>query len=143
MSSPHGRHRRRLISGGAAALAIAGATVAAVAIPGTASAAGLSAVYTKTTDWSTGYTAEYKLSNATGQPMSGWRLSFTLPAGAKVTSLWNAAYTVDGQQVTVTAPAWQPTIADGQSLDIGFVVSAGKADPTSCHINGADCSTTP
>ncbi|WP_236791419.1 cellulose binding domain-containing protein [Amycolatopsis sp. GM8] len=144
MSSHNGRHRRRtLISGGAAAVAIAGAVAAAVAIPGTASAAGPSAVYVKTADWSTGYSAQYKVTNPTGQPMNGWKLTFTLPAGAKVTSLWNAAYTVDGQRVTVTPPAWQPSLPDGQSLDVGFVVSAGKGDPMSCQINGADCSTTP
>ncbi|GHF39489.1 hypothetical protein FHX82_006682 [Amycolatopsis bartoniae] len=140
MSSPNGRHRRRrtLISGAAAALAIAGG-VAFAAIPGTASAAGPSAVYVKTGDWSTGYSAQYQVSNPSGQD-SAWKLTFTLPAGAKVTSLWNASYTVSGQQVTVTPPAWQPTLPADGSVDVGFVVS-GTADPTECRINGADCTT--
>lgn len=152
MSSEKGRHRRRrrqLLSGAAAVVAV-GAGIAFAAIPGTASAAGLSAVYTKTSDWSTGYSAQYKVSNSSGQPMSAWHLSFTLPAGAKITSLWNAAYTVDGQNVTVTPPSWQPSIPAEQALDIGFVVSkpgsgsggtAAAGDPTACTINGADCST--
>ncbi|GAA5163072.1 MULTISPECIES: glycoside hydrolase family 18 protein [Amycolatopsis] len=140
MSSHPGRHRRRrqLFSGAAAALAIGGG-VAFAAIPGTASAAGPSAVYVKTGDWSTGYSAQYQVSNPSGGP-SAWKLTFTLPAGAKITSLWNASYTVSGQQVTVTPPAWQPTLPADGSVDVGFVVSGG-ADPTECRINGADCTT--
>ncbi|KAA9154333.1 sugar hydrolase [Amycolatopsis acidicola] len=143
MSSYKGRHRRRrrqLVSGAAAAIAVAGG-VAFAAVPGTASAEGLSAVYTKTGDWGSGYSGQYEVTNPTDGAMTGWTLTFTLPAGAKLTSLWNAAYHVDGQQVTVTPPTWQAAIAPSGSLDIGFVVSGGAGDPAACSINGADCTT--
>ncbi len=145
MSSPPGRHRRRrrqLFSGAAVALAIGGG-IAVAAIPQSASAAGLGATFTRTADWGTGYSARYEVTNTKGAP-DRFTLVFDLPAGARLTSLWNAAYQVSGPEVTVTPAAWQPTVAPGASVDIGFVVSApgGTADPSACRIDGADCSTT-
>lgn len=143
MSLQKGRHRRRrrtIVSGAAAAIAVAGG-VAFAAIPGTASAEGLSAVYTKTSDWGTGYSGQYEVSNPTDGALSNWTLTFDLPAGAKLTSLWNASYHVEGRQVTVTPPTWQAAIAPNGSLDIGFVVSGGATDPAACRINGAGCTT--
>jgi len=144
MSFQKGRHRRRrqLFSGAAAITALAGG-IAFAAVPGTAGADGLSAVFAKTSYWDSGYAARYEVSNATSAPMTGWRLEFTLPAGAKITSLWNAAYQVDGQRVTVTPAQWDPSLAPGATVDVGFVVSAPGAvttsDPGSCLINGMDC----
>nr|WP_275078505.1 cellulose binding domain-containing protein [Parafrankia soli] len=71
----------------------------------------------------------------------GFTLEFDLPDGATLTSLWNAAYQVDGRHVTVTPPAWQTTLAPRESVDVGFVIAApgGATDPLGCRINGEDC----
>ncbi|TCJ35056.1 cellulose binding domain-containing protein [Parafrankia sp. BMG5.11] len=143
MSPLRGRHRRRrrqIISGTAALLTLGGAVGLAVVVPGTADAAGLDAAYSRTSDWGTGYSAQYQVTNSADSP-DGFTLEFDLPDGATLTSLWNAAYQVDGRHVTVTPPAWQTTLAPRESVDVGFVIAApgGATDPLGCRINGEDC----
>ncbi|RZB13304.1 sugar hydrolase, partial [Streptomyces sp. F001] len=136
-------HRRR-ISGRSKAI---GAVVAASAVAGgavlftgTAQAAGVGAAYTRTSDWSTGYTAQYVVSNNSGEAKADWALTFDLPSGAKLSSLWNGESSVSGQRVTVRPPDWDKDgLAVGESVTVGFVVN-GSADPTGCLIDGAKCS---
>ncbi|ONH27517.1 cellulose binding domain-containing protein [Pseudofrankia asymbiotica] len=143
MSSKQGRHRRRrrqIISGTAVALAAVAGLVLALTIPGTASASVLGAAYTRTAAWETGYSAQYRVTNTSGSAR-GFTLEFDLPAGARLTSLWNAEHRVDGQHVTVTPPSWQRELAPDAAVDVGFVVSTpgGVADPAGCRIDGGPC----
>lgn len=136
-------HRRRITGRQKATGVLVAAAVAgggAVLFSGTAQAAGVGAAYTRTSDWSGGYTAQYVVKNGTGKAQSGWTLRFDLPAGAKLGSLWNAEHEVDGRRVTVTPPAWNEELAPGESLTVGLVVS-GAADPDTCLINDATCGT--
>ncbi|MEU1268886.1 cellulose binding domain-containing protein [Streptomyces sp. NPDC005799] len=136
-------HRRKVSGrnkaiGGVVAAAVVGA--GAVLLTGTAQAAGIGAAYTKTSDWSTGYTAQYVVTNNSGAREKDWKLEFDLPSGAKLSSLWNAESAVQGQHVTVTPPKWDTDgLAAGESATVGFVVSGG-GDPTDCLIDGATCS---
>ncbi|MFD8811836.1 cellulose binding domain-containing protein [Streptomyces sp. NPDC059627] len=136
-------HRRRISSrnkviGGVVAAAVVGG--GAILFGGIAQAAGIGAAYTKTSDWSTGYTAQYVVTNNSGAREHSWTLEFDLPAGAKLSSLWNAEYTVSGQHVTVKPPKWDTDgLAAGESDTVGFVVD-GSGDPTGCRIDNASCS---
>ncbi|MFD4597957.1 cellulose binding domain-containing protein [Streptomyces sp. NPDC058464] len=136
-------HRRRIsgrnkVIGGLVAAAVVGG--GAVLFTGIAQAAGIGAAYTKTSDWSTGYTAQYVVTNNSGAREQDWTLEFDLPAGAKLSSLWNAEYTVSGQHVTVKPPKWDTDgLAAGESDTVGFVVN-GSGDPTGCRIDNASCS---
>ncbi|MFE5032897.1 cellulose binding domain-containing protein [Streptomyces sp. NPDC056683] len=136
-------HRRRISGrnkaiGGLVAAAVAGG--GAILFTGIAQAAGVGAAYTKTSDWSTGYTAQYVVTNNSGAREQDWTLEFDLPAGAKLSSLWNAEYTVSGQHVTVKPPKWDTDgLAAGESDTVGFVVN-GSGDPTGCRIDNASCS---
>jgi Cellulose binding domain/Glycosyl hydrolases family 18 len=138
-------HRRRpsrtvqLIGAGTAAAAIAGG---AFALAGSASAATVGAAYSRTSDWSTGYTGQYTLTNSTSSPINGWTLTFDLPAGTSISSLWNGDYTVSGQTVTVKPAGWNAVIAPGAFVQVGFVTKAAAhaADPVDCLINNARCS---
>ncbi|WP_234543632.1 glycoside hydrolase family 18 protein [Streptomyces shenzhenensis] len=136
-------HRRRIsgrnkVIGGLVAAAVVGG--GAVVFSGIAQAAGVDAAYTKTSDWSTGYTAQYVVTNNSGAREQGWTLEFDLPAGAKLSSLWNAEYTVSGRHVTVKPPKWDTDgLAAGESDTVGFVVNGG-GDPTGCRIDNASCS---
>lgn len=124
--------------GGAVAAAVVGG--GAVLLGGTAQAAGVGAAYTRTSDWSTGYTAQYVVTNDSGQAKAAWKLEFDLPAGAKLSSLWNGESAVSGQHVTVSPPKWDTDgLAVGESVTIGFVVN-GSADPAGCLVDGARCS---
>ncbi|MDH6215931.1 glycoside hydrolase family 18 protein [Streptomyces pseudovenezuelae] len=136
-------HRRKVsgrnkVIGGVVAAAVVGG--GAVLLTGTAQAAGIGAAYTKTSDWSTGYTAQYVVTNNSGGTEKAWKLEFDLPSGTKLSSLWNAESSVSGQHVTVTPPKWDTDgLAAGKSVTVGFVVN-GTANPTACLIDGAKCS---
>jgi hypothetical protein len=140
MSSTHRRRisgRSKAIGGVVAASVVGGG---ALLVTGTAHAAGVGAVYTKTSDWSTGYTAQYVVSNDSGQAKGDWTLQFDLPSGAKISSLWNGTSTVSGQHITVKPPSWDKDgLAAGESVTVGFVVT-GSGDPSGCLIDGAKCS---
>ncbi|MER6528486.1 cellulose binding domain-containing protein [Streptomyces sp. NPDC001508] len=131
------RGRHKALGGFLAAAVVAGG---AVLLTGTAQAAGVDAAYTRTSDWSTGYTAQYVVTNNTGGPQRDWTLEFDLPAGTKLGSLWNGESSVNGRHVTVKPPKWQTDgLAVGTSLTVGFVVN-GTGDPTGCLIGGVKCS---
>ncbi|MFJ4788865.1 cellulose binding domain-containing protein [Streptomyces sp. NPDC088794] len=136
-------HRRKLsgrnkVIGGVVAAAVVGG--GAVLLTGTAQAAGIGAAYTKTSDWSTGYTAQYVVTNNSGGTEKTWKLQFDLPSGSKLSSLWNAESSVSGQHVTVTPPKWDTDgLTAGESVTVGFVVN-GTANPTACLIDGVKCS---
>ncbi|MEU6371428.1 cellulose binding domain-containing protein [Streptomyces sp. NPDC046931] len=140
MSSTHRRRisgRNKVIGGIVTASVVGGG---AILITGTAHAAGVGAVYTKTSDWSTGYTAQYVVTNDSGQAKDDWTLQFDLPTGAKLSSLWNGTSTVNGRHVTVRPPSWDKDgLTAGESVTVGFVVN-GAGDPTGCLIDGAKCS---
>ncbi|MFJ9895116.1 cellulose binding domain-containing protein [Streptomyces sp. NPDC091280] len=137
-------HRRRIsnrnkVIGGAVAAAVAGG--GAFMLTGIAQAASVGAAYTRTSVWSTGYTAQYVVTNTTGARKADWTLSFDLPAGSKLSSLWDAESSVSGQHVTVKPPRWDTDgLAAGESVTVGFVVN-GTGQPTSCLIDNAKCST--
>ncbi|MEU7422787.1 cellulose binding domain-containing protein [Streptomyces sp. NPDC040750] len=136
-------HRRRISGrnkaiGGLVAAAVAGG--GAVLLTGTANAAGVNAAYTKTSDWSSGYSAQYVVTNNSGQAEKTWTLEFDLPAGAKLSSLWNGESSVSGRHVTVRPAKWDTDgLAVGKSVTVGFVVN-GSGAPTGCRIDGAQCS---
>ncbi|NDZ81200.1 sugar hydrolase [Streptomyces sp. SID10853] len=139
-------HRRKVSGTTKAMGAVVAAAVAgggAFALTGTAHAADVGAAYSKTSDWQGGYTGQYVVSNDAGKALTDWKLEFDLPKGTRLSSLWNADSTVDGQHVTVRPSKWDKAgIAAGKSLTIGFVTSAGATagDPTGCVIDGAKCS---
>ncbi|WP_441245899.1 glycoside hydrolase family 18 protein [Kitasatospora sp. McL0602] len=138
-------HRRRSRKGtvlGASALAVAVAAGGVFALASSASAASLGAVYTATSTWQSGYSAQYLVTNTDSGPIDDWTLTFDLPTGAKIDSLWNATFTASGQHITVKPADWSKRIEAGRSLDVGFVVQAtgaAQAEPGNCLINNVSC----
>ncbi|GAA1004281.1 cellulose binding domain-containing protein [Streptomyces sp. LB8] len=136
-------HRRRIsgrnkVMGGLLAAAVAGGGT--FVFTSVAQAAGVGAAYTRTSDWSTGYSAQYVVTNNGDRTKKDWTLEFDLPAGARLSSLWNAESRVSGQHVTVTPPKWDTDgLAPGESVTVGFVVN-GTGDPTGCRIDSGSCS---
>ena len=135
------RNRLRLsIYVGAALLAVGGGAVAAVAAttPTTKAATGLSATFTKDSDWGTGYQAHYTIKNTGSAAVNGWQLAFSLPASAKLGSFWDTTITTSGATSTAKDRGYNATVAAGASTEFGFIV-AGSGSPTSCTINGVAC----
>ncbi|MFH9770696.1 cellulose binding domain-containing protein [Streptomyces microflavus] len=138
-------HRRTASTRTKAVGAIVAATViggTVFALTGTAQAAAIGAAYTRTSDWTSGYTGQYVVTNETDKALTDWTLQFDLPAGTKIGSLWNGEHTVNGNRVTVKPASWDKELAPGKSVTVGFVTSAtGTAgDPASCLINDVTCS---
>ncbi|MER7753044.1 cellulose binding domain-containing protein [Kitasatospora sp. NPDC097643] len=139
-----GRRRRSRKGTLIGASAVAAALVAGgvVVLASSASAASLGAVYSRTSAWDSGYTGQYLVSNPDSSPIEDWTLSFDLPAGAKIDSLWNATFTTAGQHVTVRPEAWSKRLEPGRSVVVGFVAQgsgAAQAEPGNCLINNASC----
>ncbi|MEV7138105.1 glycoside hydrolase family 18 protein [Streptomyces tauricus] len=129
--------RNKAIGGVVAAAVVGGG---AFLFSGTAQAAGVGAAYTRTSDWSTGYTAQYVVANDSAGAKKDWTLEFDLPSGAELSSLWNAESEVSGRHVTVKPPSWDKDgLAQGETVTVGFVVK-GAGDPTGCLVDGAKCS---
>ncbi|MFD7759727.1 cellulose binding domain-containing protein [Streptomyces microflavus] len=141
-SSTHRRtaSTRTKAVGAIVAAAVIGGTV--FALTGTAQAAAIGAAYTRTSDWTSGYTGQYVVTNETDKALTDWTLRFDLPAGTKIGSLWNGEHTLNGNRVTVKPASWDKELAPGKSVTVGFVTSAtGTAgDPASCLINDVTCS---
>ncbi|TXS36018.1 glycoside hydrolase family 18 protein [Streptomyces sp. OR43] len=138
-------HRRKASTrtkaiGAVVAAAVIGGTV--FALTGTAQASAVGAAYTRTSGWTGGYTGQYVVTNDTDRAKSGWTLEFDLPAGTRISSLWNGEHTVSGSHVTVRPASWDKELAAGKSVTVGFVTSSDgtAADPTGCVIDGAACS---
>jgi Cellulose binding domain len=120
----------------AAALAVGGGALAAVAA--TAPSGGLTASFSKDSDWGTGYQARYTIRNAGGAAVDGWTVRFGLPQGAKLGSAWEATVTTSGSITTAANKGYNGTVPAGGSVEFGFIVT-GSGDPTSCTVNGAPC----
>lgn len=132
------RRRLRLaIYAGAAALAVGGGAVAAVAAT-TGEEAGLTATFSKDSDWGTGYQGKYTITNASDTAVTGWELDFGLPSGAKLGTVWEADFGTTNGVTAARNKSWNGTIAPGATTEFGFIVT-GSGDPVSCTINGADC----
>jgi len=89
MRSPH-----RPAIAAAATVAVA----ASVVLTGTLAAhaaAGCRAAYTVTSQWPGGFGASVAVTNL-GDPLTGWRLTWSFPAGQAVTQLWNGTVTQSG-----------------------------------------------
>ncbi len=135
--------RVRVIGASVATAAAVGAgAVAAFSASASGGDAGaVTASYVKTADWGTGFQAEYTVTNSSAATVHGWTVTFDLPAGDHISSLWNGTMTLAGQHVAVVNPSWAVDVATGQSTSFGFVVGTvgTPGDPLNCQLNGAPC----
>jgi len=137
--------RGRLIGAAATgALLAGGLTPAASTASATATATTTplpTAVYSKTSDWGSGFQAQYVLTNPMQVPLNTWSLQFSLPSTEKITSMWGGTDTASGTTQKVVAQSYDTTIAAGASITIGFDASYSGtyADPSACRLNSDPC----
>ncbi|MFD2357470.1 cellulose binding domain-containing protein [Nonomuraea ferruginea] len=82
--------------------------------------------------WATGYVVQpVTVVNRGSSPISGWRVTFTLPAGHAITGSWGAQFSTSGQTVTVTNFPYNGSLAPGASTTFGFQASkpSGSSAP--------------
>jgi chitinase len=130
-----GRLRRHLTLGAAAALLCAAGIVG---VANAASAAPSTAVFTKVSEWSSGYEGKFTLTNGGSAAINGWNVQFDLPGGTTISSNWESLRTTSGSHNTFTNVSWNATIQPGQSVTFGFIAS-GSGSPSACTFNGAAC----
>ncbi|MGY3516844.1 chitinase [Micromonospora sp. PTRAS2] len=114
------------------------ATVGAAWVALPAFAAGATATFVKTADWGTGWEGKYTITNGGASTLSGWAVTFDLPAGTTLGSYWDALLTSSGQRHTFTNRSWNGTLAPGASTSFGFLAT-GSGSPANCQLDGAPC----
>ncbi|MFI6458333.1 chitinase [Streptosporangium amethystogenes] len=108
-----------------------------VALP--AQAASATAVFTKVSDWGTGFEGKYTITNGGTTTINGWSVAFDLPSGANIGAFWDASLSRSGQRFTFTNVGWNGTLAPGATASFGFNGSPGGITPSNCTLNGAAC----
>jgi arabinan endo-1,5-alpha-L-arabinosidase len=129
--------RGRLLAVAVAAAMSAG-TVAAVAAH--AATAGCRVDYAVASQWPGGSAANVTVTNL-GDPLNGWRLTWSYPAGQQVTQAWNAVVTQSGSAVTAANASWNAALATNASASFGFNASwtGSNPAPASFALNGVVC----
>ncbi|TDW97958.1 cellulose binding domain-containing protein [Kribbella sp. VKM Ac-2566] len=124
-------------------LAIAAVTAVVVALltAQAANAAGVTASFTKVSDWGTGFEGKVTVTNGTTSSLSTWSVALDFPSGYTVSSTWDATHTSSGQTHTFTPPSWAGPLAPGATVTFGFNGSPGNFPGlAACRLNGGSCS---
>jgi mannan endo-1,4-beta-mannosidase len=82
--------------------------------------------------------------NTAAAPTNGWNLQWSFANGQVISQLWHGIVAQDGARVQVRNESWNPVIAAGGSLNLGFSASHNGTNtaPTSFTLNGVACSIT-
>src|SRR6185295_439643 len=106
------------------------ATGAAVLVAQPAYAAGVTATFTKTSSWETGFEAKYTITNGGTATISNWTVAFDLPAGVSISASWDSVRTDSGNRHSFANAGWNGTIPAGGTASFGFdAVGSGTAVP--------------
>ncbi|MEV6948855.1 CAP domain-containing protein [Streptomyces sp. NPDC051172] len=73
---------------------------------GSAEPAALGAAFSRTSEWGTGYTARYVVTNNTKETKRDWSLEFDVPQGAQITAVGDTSWPMNGQRPEVKPPQW-------------------------------------
>ncbi|RKS08370.1 endo-1,4-beta-xylanase (glycosyl hydrolase family 10) [Nocardiopsis sp. Huas11] len=99
--------------------------------------------YAVTSHWGQGAVVDVTVRNDTGEPVPDWSLTWTQPAGERITGAWNAQVVQSGSEATATPVAWNGTIAPGGSVTFGMQIEHGgeAASPAAFALEGQTCRT--
>ncbi|WP_433374901.1 cellulose binding domain-containing protein [Streptosporangium sp. CA-115845] len=122
-----------------AVLAALGMSLCLSTVAAPAFAASPTAVFTKVSDWGSGFEGKYTITNGGTTTINGWSVAFDLPSGANVGSFWDASLSRSGQRFTFTNVGWNGTLAPGATASFGFNGSPGGVTPSNCTLNGVAC----
>ncbi|WP_229403277.1 cellulose binding domain-containing protein [Micromonospora okii] len=96
----------------------------------------LTTKFVKTSRWSSGYGADYVITNHGSTRTTSSVLEFDLPSGTTITKWWSGATrSQNGQRYRFTNASYNGDIAPGATEDLGFNTS-GTGTPLTCTMNG-------
>ncbi|MFJ9926312.1 glycosyl hydrolase family 18 protein [Streptomyces misionensis] len=101
-------------------------------------ASGVTASFTKSSDWGTGFGGQWTIKNSGSAGISSWTIQWDFPSGTSVTSAWDADVTNSGNHWTAKNKSYNGTLAPGASVSFGFNGS-GPGSPSNCTLNGDSC----
>lgn len=101
-------------------------------------AAELSAEFSRSSVWSTGYGGQVVLTNTGDAESTGWVVEFDLPPGSSVGNAWNSVLTRDGQHYRFANAGFNGRVRPGGTASFGFTVT-GLGLPTGCTVDGTPC----
>ena len=105
-----------------------------------ANAAGVTAAFTKVSDWGSGFEGKVTVTNGTTSSLSTWSVALDFPSGYSISSSWDATRSTSGQTHTFTPPSWAGPFAPGASVTFGFNGSPGNFPGlAACRLNGGSC----
>ncbi len=121
-------------------IATIGAAVAVVLAPTAYAAAGCRVDYRVTSQWPGGFGATVSMTNL-GDPINGWKLTWTFGAGQTIAQIWDGSATASGATVTVANQSYNAAIATGGSASFGFNGTWQQSNPVpaSFTLNGTTC----
>ncbi|BBC93637.1 glycosyl hydrolase family 18 protein [Streptomyces griseofuscus] len=132
---------RHKVAAGLATLVLPLAGLVGLASPApaaSAQAAGVTASFTKSSDWGTGFGGQWTVKNSGSASISSWTIQWDFPSGTSVTSAWDADVTNSGNHWTAKNKSYNGTLAPGASVSFGFN-GAGSGNPSNCTLNGSSC----
>ncbi|MER6333855.1 glycoside hydrolase family 18 chitinase [Streptomyces sp. NPDC001034] len=133
---------RHKVAAGLATLVLPLAGLVGLASPAPAAdstqAAGVTAAFTKSSDWGTGFGGQWTIKNSGTTAISSWTVEWDFPSGTSVTSAWDADVTNSGNHWTAKNKSYNGTVAPGASVSFGFN-GAGSGNPSNCTLNGGSC----
>ncbi|AGL18901.1 glycoside hydrolase family 6 protein [Actinoplanes sp. N902-109] len=91
--------------------------------------------------WSTGFTADLKITN-NGSALSSWQLTFTVGSTVQLSNGWNGVWSQSGSRLTVANPSWSGSLPAGGTVTAGFQATGSPASPGSFALNGVPCTAT-
>ena len=89
---------------------------------------GCAAQYQVTSSWPGGYQALVTVRNDQSSPLSGWIVHWTLPAGHRISNVWDGAVSVRGSSVTVNSAIWNASLKADTSTTFGLIALTQSAD---------------
>jgi hypothetical protein len=133
--------RRAVLTSGAVLASLAGGFLVATSAE---AAVACRVNYSVTSQWSGGFTANVGITNL-GDPVDGWRLTWSFPTGQSVAQAWNASVTQSGAAVTATNASWNGAMGPNGTASFGFngQFSTTNTNPSSFSLNGVACTGSP
>jgi hypothetical protein len=89
--------------------------------PTTPADLGCAARYEVTNSWPGGYQVQVTVRNDRTADLSGWSVRWQLPAGHRISGLWNGTFSVDGSTVTVENAAWNAKLDVDKTTTFGLI----------------------
>lgn len=88
-----------------------------------------------------GFNASTTLRDGGAPAVTGWTLTFTLPANMQLASSWSAMMSIAGRRVSMRDSGWNATIAPGGTVTFGFAGSYTGTflPPDDMTANGVPC----